>query len=135
MLLIAAQNALYIEQVCEDRPRKLPKQEVKQYVNEQIASDIYDIGSGEGQCTRKTVARALRQYIQKKYKCNYKFDECARRPNEDKLQDCLSVNEAKKEQKLEDCIETESDVGPEDDHEEGEQDDGEQGQEDQGDGD
>ena len=33
MMLIAAQNALYIEQACEERPKKLSKQELKDLVN------------------------------------------------------------------------------------------------------
>ena len=135
-MLVAAQNALYIEQACEERPKKLSKQELKDLVNEEIATDAYDIGSGEGQCTRKTVKRALRQYFQREYKCHYKFDECGVRPREDKLETCLSKNEDKMLQKLEDCIETESEVGPEDDeHQEDEQDEGEQGDGGQGDGD
>ena len=67
MMLIAAQNALYIEQACEERPKKLSKQELKDLVNEEIATDAYDIGSGEGQCTAKTVKKALRKYFMKKY--------------------------------------------------------------------
>ena len=107
MLLVAAQNALYIQGIA-DRPRKLSKQELKLKLKDEIAKGLYDIGKGEGQCAQKTVAKALRKYFQKEYKCGWKYDENGRRHDEDKLENCLEENKEEKDEKLLHCIDTES---------------------------
>lgn len=86
------------------RAPKLTRQELNALADAEIAQDIYDIGNGQPLCTLKQVKKTLKQFYQREYKCNYKFDQDGVRPNETKLQRCLDKNEARKASRIEGCL-------------------------------
>ena len=99
MLLSAAQNAHALERRGGGRRRgRLSREELAEKVEEELATGDYEIGSGL--CSQRRVEQFLGQYFQKEHRCNKQHGAESRRPNEDRLEDCLRRNEMSKDQKL-----------------------------------
>ena len=97
VLLTAAQNAIALN-LQQERAARLSKQELKDLIKAELATGDYDVDNGQEQCVKKQVKKRLRQYFQREYKCNYKFDENGvKDPNPDRLARCLANQAAKLE--------------------------------------